>query len=187
MYYLRDGLKSPSLAWIYAVVACLVFEHIDDMDDAIGEVARVVGRGGVNPRGVGGSFAGAQREADDVLREAVRDLLTLREQRGELGEDLGRERALRKGAEQERDELRRRARTLDRRIGDQDRRRQPARGHRARAGARLFPLAEVERSGGGAPRAEPAHSSNFPPAPNRAATAETNWCRARAESAPRFP
>jgi len=46
--YLRSGAAALPFgdASFDAVVACLVFEHIDDMDDAIGEVARVVRPGG---------------------------------------------------------------------------------------------------------------------------------------------
>ena len=46
--YLRSGAAALPLAdgAFDAVVACLVFEHITDLDDAIAEVARVLRRGG---------------------------------------------------------------------------------------------------------------------------------------------
>jgi SAM-dependent methyltransferase len=46
--YVRSGAASLPFAdaSFDCVVACLVFEHIDDVDDAIGEVARVLAPGG---------------------------------------------------------------------------------------------------------------------------------------------
>jgi len=46
--YIRSGANALPLAneSVDAVLACLVFEHIDDLDDAIAEVARVLRPGG---------------------------------------------------------------------------------------------------------------------------------------------